>query len=77
MTNTKMLRDKIKDSGLQLRKICVLLGITYATLRSKINNDGEFTASEIQVLSNLLGLTKDETWQIFLTKNVSETNAGD
>lgn len=77
MTNTKMLRDKIKDSGLQLRKICVLLGITYATLRSKINNDGEFTASEIQVLSNLLGLTKDETWQIFLTKNVSETNTGD
>lgn len=77
MTNTAMLRQKIKDSGLQLKKICILLNMTYATLRSKINNVGEFTANEIRILTTLLNLSQEETWQIFLTKSVNVTNEGD
>ena len=65
MCNATLLRQKIDDSGYKLRFIAKKLGITYAGLLKKLNNETEFKASEIAVLKKLLKLTDDEVNQIF------------
>ena len=70
MTNTKLLRRKIDESGYKLRYIAKQLGISYQGLMYKINNESEFKASEIQMLKNLLKLTDAEVQMIFFVSNV-------
>ena len=65
MTDTKLLRKKIKDSGLTLEKICEVLQMTYATFRGRVNNSSAFTVPEIQRLVKLLNLSRDDTYRIF------------
>lgn len=65
MTNTKLLREKIEESGYKLRFIASKIGITYQGLLNKMNNETEFKASEIQALCVLLNLNGDERETIF------------
>lgn len=65
MTNTKLLREKVDQSGYKLRFIAEKAGITYQGLLNKINNKTEFRAGEIQALYNLLKLTEEERAKIF------------
>lgn len=65
MTDTKLLRDKIEQSGFKLRFIANKIGITYQGLLKKINNETEFKASEIQALYILLNLNEQEREAIF------------
>lgn len=71
MTNTKLLRRKIDESGYKLRYVAKQLGISYQGLMYKINNESEFKASEIQMLKNLLKLTDAEVQMIFFVSNVN------
>lgn len=68
LTNTDLLREKIKDSGLTLFKICEVLGMTYATFRGRVNNQSAFTAPEISALVELFHLSRDEADQIFFAQ---------
>lgn len=70
MTNTKLLRKKINDSGYKLCFIAKQLGITYQGFLKKSNNETEFKASEIQTLCNLLNIGIQEKEQIFFALNV-------
>lgn len=70
MTNTKLLRNKIDESGYKLRFIAKQLGITYQGFLNKINNESEFKVSEVQILFELLHLTELERDAIFFTQNV-------
>lgn len=70
MTNTRLLREKIDESGYKLRFIAKQLRITYQGFLNKINNESEFKASEIQILSELLRLSETERDAIFFTQNV-------
>jgi len=65
MTNTKLLREKIDQSGYKLRFIAQKIGITYQGLLKKMTNETEFKASEIQALYVLLNLSKEEREDIF------------
>lgn len=65
MTNTILLRNKINESGLKMRFIAARLGISHQTLLNKIRNDSEFTATEIMLLVQMLGLTNKERDSIF------------
>ena len=75
MTNTEMLRQAIKDSGLKINMIMKALKIkSYTTMRDKINNVKNFTVREIEILCVLLKLTKEQREQIFFTE-VTELNS--
>lgn len=65
MTDTKILRERIKKSGIKYKFIATKLGISPYTLQLKINNDNEFKVSEVDMLSSLLGLTLREKDAIF------------
>lgn len=70
MTDKMLLRAKIEESGYRLKFIAKKLGITYAGLLKKINNETEFKASEIQKLANMLKLDLKEKEEIFFAKDV-------
>lgn len=72
MTETKLLKEKIDQSGYKLKFIAKKVGLTYQGLLNKINNHSEFRASEIQKLSEILSLTKDEQISIFFTQKVGK-----
>ncbi len=72
MTDTSLLRKKIDESGYKLRFIAKKLNITYAGFLKKVNNETEFKASEIQILGELLNLTREEIDKIFFTLNVGK-----
>lgn len=54
MTNTRLLRKKIEDSGLKLSYIASQLGISGKALTMKIESRTEFKPSEIVKLCDLL-----------------------
>lgn len=70
MTNSLELEKRIKDSGLRRSWILHQLGIkSYATLRAKIKNDSEFTASEIDKLCDILNISKSQRGAIFFANS--------
>lgn len=60
MTNTALLEDRIRASGLKKSYIAKVLGLTRYGLALKIQGATEFKASEITALSELLGI---DDWQ--------------
>lgn len=69
MTNTSLLEKQISDSGMRKNFIMKQTGIkSYATLRAKIGNKNEFTASEIEKLCEILHLTRSQREAIFFAQ---------
>lgn len=66
MTDTKMLRELIKESGYTYKFLASQVGITRESLYLKIEGKNEFTASQIKTLAELLKLTKTQVNDIFL-----------
>lgn len=66
MVDSKKLRKIIKEKGLKYGFLAKQLGIGYSTLKSKIENNADFKASEILELCQLLDIEKDKILEIFL-----------
>ena len=61
MTNTSLLKDYIRKSGLKLTYIAERLGVSRYTLYRKINGLMDFTQHEITAMCELLGIKDLET----------------
>ena len=70
MTNTILLKKAIEESGLRIYFVAKKLGITYPTLRKKVNGEREFLASEILILTELLHLSPVDRDRIFFASGV-------
>lgn len=64
--NTKLLQQKIKDSGLKMGFIAEKLGRSRQALSDKIQGKTEFLPSEIRILCELLHLSDDDRRLVFL-----------
>ena len=71
MVDIDMLKEKIKESGMTITAISKKTGILRETIYNRLNDIGEFTASEIVRLTAVLRLTKSERDQIFLSKKLN------
>ena len=56
MTNTYLLEDLIKKSGLKKQYLAKGLGLTPESFSRKVQGKNEFKVSEMQVLCDLLGI---------------------
>lgn len=75
MTDSNLLIEKIKDSGLKLGFIAEKLNISYHWLRKKINSDTPFKAYEIKILCDLLNISDlEEKEAIFFADDVEKTS---
>lgn len=68
MTDTKRLRERIAQAGFKYKFLAYKMGISAYTLQKKIDNDSEFMVSEVDALSELLGLSLKEKDAIFFAK---------
>lgn len=69
MPDVEALRSKMDESGMTIVNIAKKTGMLRETLYNRLNGRGEFTASEIIALSEVLHLTKKERDDIFLSTN--------
>ena len=65
MTNVELLRSIMDESGMTVVAIAEKSGILRETLYNRMAGKGEFKASEIQVLTQVLRLTRKERDDIF------------
>ena len=71
MTNSNLLKDKIKERGVKLGFLAKELNTSYHWLKQKIENRKDFKAWEIDKLCEILGITDlKEKDRIFFAKNV-------
>lgn len=68
MTDTKLLRETIDNSGMSITFISNEIGISREALYKKMSNTTEFKASEITKLSKILNLSNRARDVIFLTR---------
>lgn len=74
MTDTALLEQAIKDSGLKKSYIAQQVGLSRAGLCNCINNRSEFKASQINALCNLLSIDLAQRNRIFFApKGVQNT----
>ncbi len=71
MVNLEKLRARIDNSGMTMVAVAKQTGITRETLYNRLSRKGEFTASEIAALTDVLKLTKKEREEIFFAKYVN------
>lgn len=72
MTNTKLLKDKIDESGLKKSYIAKAIKRAPSTLARKLSGKQDFTASEINALCELLSIdTPEEKEAIFFAPKVA------
>lgn len=72
MVDSRLLNQKIENSGLKKSFISKQLGITRSGFYNKVNNVNEFTVREVNILCDLLSITKlTEKESIFFAKEVN------
>lgn len=75
MTNSELLKLKIKESGLKLGYIVEKLNTSYAWFNKKLENKKDFNATEMQILCEILNITDlAEKDRIFFAKNVEKSS---
>lgn len=65
MFDKNKFRARIIECGLTTVKVANLLGISESTLYRKMNDESEFTRSEVQMLRNILALDTQAADLIF------------
>ena len=68
MTDTTLLKERIKKSGYKMSFIADNLGIDPSTLSRKINGKAEFWEGEMNILGKLLKMNSREKNAIFFAK---------
>lgn len=70
MVDIKKLKEAIDDSGMTMIALASKSCIIRATLYNRLAGQGDFTASEIEHISDALHLTADQRDAIFFAKQV-------
>lgn len=65
LVNENLLKAKIIEKGIDKKVIAEKLGISPTSLNYKMNNKTEFKASEIQLLSKILGISREKDKYFF------------
>ena len=73
-TNVELLKAKIDESGYKLQFLADRCGVTYPSLKNRLNGSVEFRVDEMRILSELLRLNDVERNAIFFAQNVDNSD---
>ena len=65
MTNSELLKEKIKESGYKIQFIADKIGLSRQALSNKTNNNTQFTVEEMKAISKILKVDGEEMKRIF------------
>lgn len=66
MTDIERLKNIIDKKGLRMSWIAEKMGVTRQCLNHKMTGRSEFSRAQVAQISEILGLSKTETFEIFL-----------
>lgn len=66
--NYKLFKEKMDQSGIKKEVFKNAIGCTYYTFQMKMEGKSEFTIKELNILANILKLTRSERLNIFFGK---------
>lgn len=69
MTNTKLLNEKVDQSGLKKSYIAAALGMTRPTLNAYLSGEQEFRVGHMNILCALLSIDPEQREAIFFASN--------
>lgn len=69
--NTNLLKGKIAENGLSLKKFSEMTGIKKVALYRKLSGQSEFNRKEIESIIDVLALDCEQIYNIFFVKDVS------
>ena len=78
MTNSKLIRETIKERGLKIKYVAEKMGLSHYGLQKKMDNITEFKVSEVDAFCAAVGgLARDDMIKIFFADEVDylSTNA--
>lgn len=67
MVNTRLLRGKIEEKGMNISEVAAKMGVDKATLYRRIQNSETFTIGEVGKITEILRLTNEEAVSIFFS----------
>jgi hypothetical protein len=73
--NRRLFEQKVIESPYTMDELAWKLGINAATLYRKKTGISDFTRSEIQRISEILSLSRDEVVAVFFAEELAETQA--
>lgn len=73
--NKRLFEQKVSESSYTMDELAWKLGINAATLYRKKTGISDFTRSEIQRISEILALSRDEVVAVFFAEELAETQA--
>ena len=68
MADVQALKDSIKESGIPTAEVARRSGMLRETLYNRLAGRGDFKASEIVALTNVLHLTREQRDNIFFAE---------
>lgn len=71
--NRHLFEQKVSESSYTMDELAWKLGINAATLYRKKTGISDFTRSEIQRISEILSLSRDEVVAVFFAEELAET----
>ena len=71
MFNQNLFKAKIIEKGFSMKDIWSGLGIAPSTLYRKILHNGNFSRREIEIISEILNLSLEESVNIFFAKKLT------
>ena len=71
--NKRLFEQKVSESSYTMDELAWKLGINAATLYRKKTGISDFTRSEIQRISEILSLSRDEVVAVFFAEELAET----
>lgn len=74
MIDAQLLDKYINESGIKKYKLAEMIGITYASLMNKLNEDRKFTLPEVQALVKVLSIPAGDVLRIFFINNVDNNS---
>lgn len=73
MVNTNLFKAALVRNGMNTQDLAERIGMLRQSLSYRINNIVEFRISEVEKISQILGLTLEEKNLIFFANQVDET----
>lgn len=71
MFNPNKFKAKLVENGLNVSEMAEKLGMDGTSLYRRISNGNTFTVGEVDSITNILGLTRDEVNAIFFASDVA------
>lgn len=69
MTNSVLLKEIVKESGLKKTFIAERMGVSYSTYMRKESGKSPFYSDELSIMWSLLNLSEKEVTDIFFSKS--------